>query len=206
MNEAILDDGAHEKQKLLHETLYASFGKRVLASIIDSFVFLPLFYLSDYNYNSWKSFSLELLFTFLIPIVYRIIMEWKYGATIGKMATKLKVVDYQFNSISFVQSVKRFSIYSLSYLFSLLSSIAIFYHPEFYEVSGEEMEFLFETDVYWIYLTAILLLNGFTVSFVLMTKKKQALHDFVAQTYCVNKNDWLNWQEIDGLLTTESSA
>lgn len=158
------------------------------------------------NYDTWKLFSLELIFTFLIPIVYRIIMEWKYGATIGKMATKLKVVDYQFNPISFVQSVKRFSIYFLSYLFSLLSSIAIFSHPEFYQVSGEAMAFLFETDIYWIYLTLMLLPNLFTAGFVLITKKKQTLHDFIAQTYCVNKNDWLNWQEIDGLLTTESST
>ena len=132
-------------------------------------------------------------------------MEWKYGATLGKMLTKLKVVDYDLNSISFEQSVKRFSIYFLSYFFSLLSSIAIFSHPEFYQVSGEDMEFLFETDLYWIYLMAILLLNLFTASFVFITKKKQGLHDFIAKTYCVNKNDWLNLKGIDELLTSEST-
>lgn len=203
MNQAVLDDGQHDEQTLLHDALYASFGKRILASLIDGLAFLPLIYLSDYNYEVWKLFSLEILITFLIPITYRIIMEWKYGATLGKMFMKLQVVDYQLNPISFVQSIKRYSIYFMIAIFSLLSVLAIFRHPEFYEVSGEAMEFLFETEEYWICLIVMLLLELLTVGFVLITKKKQTLHDLIAKTYCVNKNDWLNLQQIDEVLNKE---
>jgi uncharacterized RDD family membrane protein YckC len=203
MNQAVLDDGEHEKQKVLHETLYASFGKRVLATIVDCLVFIPIYYISDYNYNSWKLLSLDLFLTIFIPVTYRIIMEWKYGATIGKMVAKLRVVNYELKPISFIQSVKRFSVYFLTYSFSVISTITLFYHPEFYQVSGDEMEFLFETDAYLICLAGIILPSIITAGFVLVADKKQALHDFIAQTYCVNQSDWQNLQEIEELLTTE---
>jgi uncharacterized RDD family membrane protein YckC len=202
MNQVVLDDGEHEKRKVLHETLYAPFGKRVLASMVDTLVFIPIYCISDYNYNSWKLFSLDLFLTIFIPVVYRIVMEWKYGATIGKMVLKLRVVNYQLKPISFIQSVKRFSIYFLTYSFAVISSIFLFYHPEFYQVSGDEMDFLFETDVYLICLAGMVLPNTITAIFVLIADKKQALHDFIAQTYCVNQSDWQYLQQIDEILTT----
>lgn len=197
MNQEVLDD---EQREILNHTLYASFGKRVLASLIDGLIFIPIYYIADYNYNSWKLFSLDLFLTIFIPVVYKIIMEWKYSGTIGKLVLKLRVLDYELRPISFIQSLKRFSIYFLSYFFSVMSTITVFYHPQFYQVSGEAMEFLFEDDVYLVYLMAMLLSNIFTVSFVFFTKKKQALHDLIAQTYCVNQSEWLNLKQLDEIL------
>ena len=204
MNQAILDDETHRKQKASNPLLYASFGKRTLAAMIDGFIFIPTYMIADHNYESWKSLPLDLLLTIFIPVVYKIIMEWKYGGTIGKILMKLTLVDQQLNPISFTQSLKRFSIYFLTYSFSVISTLAIFGHPEFQQVSGEEMEFLFETDIYWICLASIFFLNLLTVSFVLLTKKKQALHDLIAQTYCVNKINLFNLQEIDEMLNEGS--
>jgi uncharacterized RDD family membrane protein YckC len=203
MDQAVLDDEEHKKREMSNEMLYASFGKRVLASLIDGLIFIPTYCLAEYNYNTWKLLPLELLLTILLPIVYKIVTEWQYGATLGKLIMKLKIVDTELNSISFIQSLKRFSIYFLSYFFSVMSTIAVFYHPEFYQVSGEEMEFLFETDIHWILLTMIFLVNFFTIIFVLGTKKRQTLHDLIAQTYCVNEKELLNLQELDELLAVE---
>ena len=70
---------------------YASFWERVGASLIDFLIFIPVYGLSYYNSMSMKSLPLAIILS-LAYLVYKIYMEGKSGATIGKRAMKIKVV------------------------------------------------------------------------------------------------------------------
>lgn len=201
IEEGILDDEFKRKKKIIRDMLYASFPRRVAAFFIDVMVFIPIYWLSEQNMNVWKSLSIDFMLTIVIPIAYKIIMEWKYGATIGKFLMKIRVVNYKLESISLYDSIKRFSLYFFSYLSSFIFSCLVFSNPAFSELSYDSLNFFIESNsFYWPNLLIIFFINLSTCSFVLFSKNKQALHDFIAKTYCVNKNDLLNLKEVNKIL------
>lgn len=98
---------------------YATFGQRVLASLIDSFLlfvymfFFVLIFLSD-SYNSEDSAS---LWGFIFGLAYKAGMESSIiQGTLGKKAMGIKVVDLQGNRISFPRALGRFFATYLSAL------------------------------------------------------------------------------------------
>ena len=85
-----------ENNSSQEEIKYAGFGIRLLAVIIDGFVTSPIGILIVYNFLVIKSFPLMILTT-ILSALYKPLMEWRYGATVGKMTLKLKVID-EFNN------------------------------------------------------------------------------------------------------------
>jgi uncharacterized RDD family membrane protein YckC len=80
--------------KAIH-TKYKTFWRRFFAGIIDTIVLSPL-WIFDYLFLD-KGGSMQLVVSttlnIVIPYSYSIWMTGKYGATLGKMAAKLKVLD-----------------------------------------------------------------------------------------------------------------
>jgi len=63
-----------------------------------------------------------------IKIIYQSFFIWYYGATLGKMAAKIKVIDFNhFGKVSFAQSVLRASGRILSESFFYLGFILAYY-------------------------------------------------------------------------------
>jgi uncharacterized RDD family membrane protein YckC len=96
---------------VIDEASYATFGQRVLALLIDSFLlfvymlFFVFVFLSD-SYNSEGSAS---LWGFIFGLAYKAGMESStIQGTLGKKAMGIKVVDLQGNRISFLRSLGRF--------------------------------------------------------------------------------------------------
>ncbi len=71
---------------------YSTFGQRFLALLVDGLVLAPFLLVDFYNKTTWKSLAL-LMIVFIIMLVYKPFMEAKYGATLGKMALGLTVVN-----------------------------------------------------------------------------------------------------------------
>ncbi|MCD6385696.1 RDD family protein, partial [Candidatus Sumerlaeota bacterium] len=90
-----MSDLIHTSEGASEQTIYefrpAGFWIRVVATLVDFIVFIPVVALSFYAISS-KSLFLTLLL--ILPgVLYKPLMEAFYGATLGKMACGLRVVD-----------------------------------------------------------------------------------------------------------------
>lgn len=185
MSNDILDNDLHSSPPELESVRYAGFRVRVGASLIDSVVLLPLVGLNYYNSLNTKSLALALLVA-LGSAVYKPLMEYRYGATVGKMAVKIKVVNYNLQAITLEQTLIRYLPWLLSVVITMMASIAIFQTPGFMEATdvmayGE----LVQSTSYmkWMQFASwIVPISAFGMVF---SPYRQAVHDQLAKTFCI---------------------
>jgi len=166
---------------------WAGFWIRVAASLIDFMVYIPVMALSMYNINSIKNLPLQLLLTLILGI-YKPLMEYKFGATLGKMGVGIKVVDLNFNRISALQAIKRYFPWLISHIISIYGTIVLFQHPDFLSTTNWIEVGNLQNDILSKGLnyagSGITLVSCLVVAF---TATKQGLHDMLAETYCIYK-------------------
>lgn len=164
---------------------YASFWARVGASLLDTLIFIPLIALNIYNSLSLKSLLLFLLIS-LISLLYKPTMEFIYGASLGKMIVKLKVIGEEGEKISLQQSVIRNIFFILVGVLSFLSGLYLFLEPDFqsirsfleFSAAQEESPYALITQIMnFVFLISCL--------FVAFRDNRQALHDSMAGTYVI---------------------
>jgi uncharacterized RDD family membrane protein YckC len=186
MSDAPLDEVLfnHNQQKVE----YAGFWIRVLASLIDSFVLVPIVLLSFYNMFNLKSIVLMVILV-ILQTIYKPFLEWRYGATLGKMAVKIQVVTDQLGRITMEQAIGRYVPWLISQVLSLITTFLLFNSPEFNDMDGlQEMTVISENlplnDISTVYSFIFILLVGSLV----IDKRKQGVHDKIARTLCIKKN------------------
>lgn len=184
MEQQILDDAQATQQS---EVKWAGFWVRVGASLVDVLVYLPFIGLNFYNLYSLKNLPLQ-LFVDVVFLLYKPIMEYKYGATLGKMAVKIKVVSENFEQITLSQSILRNYPHWLNQLLSIGTAFLLFRHPDFQSADsltsiGQVQKEIVSPMVS----SAISFLAIISWLVVAFTSKKQGLHDMIAKTYCVYK-------------------
>jgi uncharacterized RDD family membrane protein YckC len=155
---------------------YETFGRRVGAAILDSFVLFPV--------------GLGISFVFLligdaapllgsaaaglVSAIYYIFMHYRFGQTVGKMAARVKVLDDSENPINFGQAIIR----SLPQLLAPMFAVS-------FSTAGEPPDG--DSGGFWasmIYgLTALFSVANVIVC--LANEKRRALHDFIAGTIVV---------------------
>lgn len=167
---------------------YAGFWVRFLAAIIDSVAMIPLIALNMFNDFRLKSMMLSLVII-LIGAVYKPLMEGLYGATLGKMAMNLKVVNYENQHITMEQSVFRSLPWIISSFISIMMAITVSHEEmtENIENTIGIVDFIGGLGMWHI----INMVYGFVfigyVGSLIFNAKKQGLHDITARTYCVKK-------------------
>ena len=125
-----------------------------------------------------------MLYQFL-PFIYSIIMHGYYGQTLGKMAMKVKVVDFKTEErITMTQAWLRDCIPLLLMLFSYFSLAVLtngFQNERIITNSGSSLASI-----------VIMIINGLSISWVileivsmLMNEKSRAIHDLIAKTVVV---------------------
>jgi len=194
MSDSVLDANMLRKNEMF---LYASFGKRLLAYIIDALVLIPIIVLDFYNNFSLKSFPLALIIG-LSAVIYKIIMEGSFSATLGKMAVRIKVVDSQKENISFGEAAVRAWPYILGSVFGLVSISMLYNYPEFIEAKVSNLEdYVVYSEIAQEAINPAVSIPISIASFVLYLvtglsmlfhDRKQAIHDRTAKTYVINVN------------------
>jgi uncharacterized RDD family membrane protein YckC len=165
----------------------AGFWIRVGAYIIDSLIFIPIIILSVWNTWHLKS-TVVLVLSSLPGLIYKPFMESFFGATLGKMSCKLKVIDDNGNKLSLFSAYIRFLPFLFSAGVTLAGQLIIFSSPQFQ--SATSMMELAEAqqgnylDVVSYVATAFILIDCVLVAF---TFRKRALHDMMAESFCVYK-------------------
>jgi len=165
------------------------FWIRLLAYILDGIILIPLAVLSTYNMIALKS-PLLMLISSIPAVVYKPFMEAFYGATLGKMAFSLSVVDKDGNRLSLAKAYVRFAPILVVTLFSLLQNYVVFATPGFKEAKtlfdvgqltqGSPLTLLVSLLSYFVIVDCV---------FAAFTNRKRALHDMMAQSYCIRKLD-----------------
>jgi len=165
----------------------AGFWIRVGASIIDSLIFIPIIILSVWNTYSLKN-TVVLILTSLPGLIYKPLMESFYGATLGKMSCKIKVIDDNGRKISLFNAYIRFFPFLLSAGVTLAGQLILFSSPQFQsatswiEISQAQQGSFLVVISYPV--SALVLIDCIVVAF---TFRKRALHDMMAESFCVYK-------------------
>ncbi|WP_416448472.1 RDD family protein [Leeuwenhoekiella sp. A2] len=171
---------------------YAKFWPRAGAYVLDNIVIaLASFTINSINIAQFKSFWLYLLFA-LIAILYKPLMEARYGATLGKMILNLRVTNTQYNSIDYTTSFLR----SLIFIVPPLLYVP-FYYLAFQNADLDQYNAVLEFGnefanayplVEWIgNLSVILLAADVVVLLTDKTKTQSSLHDRIAKTYVIQE-------------------
>jgi uncharacterized RDD family membrane protein YckC len=124
---------------------YASIGKRFVALLLDGLIIgavfmIPIVVISIVVAASsqwgqkpngapgWLMFIILLLY--LVPPIYEIVMIGKYGATVGKMAMKIKVIRPDGSPISYARSTGRYFAKALSGMILYIGFLMAFWDEE----------------------------------------------------------------------------
>ena len=165
----------------------AGFWIRVGASLIDFLIFIPIGLLSTWNTFSLKSTAVLVLIS-LPGLIYKPFMESFFGATLGKMSCKIKVIDDNGKKLSLFSAYIRFFPFLLSAGINLAGQLILFSSPQFQsaksmiEISQAQQVSSLAAVTYSV--TALLLIDCIFITF---TFRKRALHDMMAESFCVYK-------------------
>src|SRR5262245_9971836 len=168
------------------EPKYRTFWRRFWASFIDGFVFWPLGLIDDSVYSHDVSPTLRVgwfFFYSLLPYAYRVGMHSHFGQTLGKMATRVKVLDLSETKLRFQQALLRDSvpilievvgcILGLSVVLQGWSPTNAFSNP-FTWSAAKKLHML--AWVVWLFAEVLILLTN---------DKRRAVHDLIAGSVVV---------------------
>ncbi|NJC26839.1 RDD family protein [Neolewinella antarctica] len=174
---------------------FAGFGVRLGATVIDYLVLLPFIGAVTYFTMFSPNFSM-LALTSILSLLYKPVMEGIYGATVGKMATKIKVVAKENEPITLSQSFLRAAPWLVAGIVGLYFNYLIFQIPgienadgfmeyglivaEHQAEQGTSLNTILQQSIAWLPLVSALVMLG--------NKRKQAAHDLLAETYVVYKD------------------
>ena len=155
--------------------------KRFGAAIIDGIVFLPFVVIENWLFGNTESLAVRMVWTFFLLILtcfYSIFLHYKYGQTIGKWVTGVKVLDIgELKTMSFKQSVIRDSFYLITEILAVLYFTYLFF-------SASQTDNLFE-DYSNFKSYPILIWTLLELITMLTNNKRRAVHDFIAKSVVV---------------------
>ena len=165
----------------------AGFWIRVGAQIVDILVFIPIIILSYWNTFSLKSTAV--LVSISVPgLIYKPLMESFFGATLGKMACGIKVIDGNGNKLSLVGAYVRYFPFLISSGVNLAGQLIMFSSPQFQSAASmmelaqaQQGNFLGPIGTL---VNVLVMIECVVAAF---TFRKRALHDMLAESFCVYK-------------------
>jgi uncharacterized RDD family membrane protein YckC len=169
---------------------YAGFWPRFGASFLDSLLIGAVSMgISYFNIISWKSTPLLILIS-LLTIAYKPVLEYMHGATLGKMALDLKVVNTRFEAPSLGEILSRNAYQILFPLVLLVLTVNVYTDPDFEYVNGfmEYSSFTasFPSIQYVNYVQLfVVLVDGIVF---LADKDNRSLHDKIGHTSVIALN------------------
>jgi len=166
----------------------AGFWVRFGAYIIDALIFTPFGLLSFFNMYKFK--STVLLVAISLPyLFYKPLMESFCGATLGKMACGIKVIDSQGKKLSLLNAYARYLPFLAGAAIGLVNSLVLFSLPEFQ--SAESFMEIAQArqgrtllDIIGIVVNIFVVIECIVAAF---SYRKRALHDMLAESFCVYK-------------------
>jgi uncharacterized RDD family membrane protein YckC len=126
-----------ENSMVSPEMDYAGFWIRVVSTIIDGFVMLPVYILIIYLFSgslfmpgNGSGLLMAKFLQYAVSFLYTTLLIWKYGGTLGLKTMGLKVVNADGSDISYLKSVGRYFAFILSGSILLIGFIIVAFDRE----------------------------------------------------------------------------
>jgi uncharacterized RDD family membrane protein YckC len=182
----------HYRQKQVPlERRYATFGPRFWTAFVDSCVLWPIGLLSSFYLivNIPKPVAAALVVVGnLAWLFYTVLLHARYGQTVGKMVTKVRVVDFRTEGkISSWQAWLREGIPLLLSVGGIVYEISLILNGQLNSKTIANRE-LFDNRWFWLANSVPTLWFFAEVLTMLTNRKRRALHDFIAGTVVVRTN------------------
>jgi uncharacterized RDD family membrane protein YckC len=166
--------------------IYAGFGKRLAANLVDIFVFLPFGIaqvLLTLHSETWTAISSVL--SQVLILAYNIFCHARWGQTLGKRAVGIRVVKVSGERLTWREAVLRSLVDVVLTIFYILRMAPILFpDPE-----AMWLQWVIVFSSLWIIELDIFGQVWFWSELVTMlfNKKKRALHDFIAGTVVIQE-------------------
>jgi len=178
----------HCSEPVAHYARPAGFWIRLGAVIVDGLVFIPFFAL-----GIWALFFLRspwvLALSGLPAFLYKPCMEAFCGATVGKMACGIKVTDAEGKKLSLFTAYIRAFPFLMSEAVNLARRLVLVSSEPFQQAStwieASQVRPVTFLDYVGPLVGFFVLVDCICVAF---TFRKRALHDMLAESYCVYKD------------------
>ncbi|NQZ30855.1 MAG: RDD family protein [Oceanospirillaceae bacterium] len=178
-----------------NKKVYAGFWKRFGAGVVDMLVMLPFMYLTYLLEGLSLVVAMgAVVISSSLYSAYSLFFHYKYGATLGKMATGIKVTLPDGKRIGIREALLRSSVdicFAVLLLTAQMTALSIADFPMLSTLGfTERSEYLLSIYPSWYAKVDIAsLVWVFSELFVLLlNKRKRALHDFIAGTVVINKD------------------
>lgn len=174
--------------------VYAGFWQRFGAGIVDTLVLAPFLYVFYFLESFSISISMMMVvFSSALYSAYTIYFHYKFGATLGKMASKIKVTRPDGSALDLKQATLRSSVDIGFAIFAATAQIIAItnVNQEEYLAAGwfERIDYIAPLLPSWHDLVTI----GSNIwvwselLVLLLNKRKRAIHDFIAGTVVINR-------------------
>jgi uncharacterized RDD family membrane protein YckC len=186
-----MEDVAYEQSIFDEEqrtVLYAGFWERFAALFLDGLVLSPLSFINSYSSGAWYSIGVVVM-TGLVALTYKPIMEYLYGATLGKKAMSIVVTNKAYEKPNLQEAVLRNIIGIMSKIISISFSIYALAGGQFQQIVPVAGSSLFQGLLGYSFVVgsiwALIYIADIIVFFA--DKQNRALHDFIGRTYVIKK-------------------
>lgn len=166
---------------------YVGFWPRFGALFIDGIILIVFNYLLRFPLRELDNNLVVILVTAAIPLFYNLFLEYKYGATLGKMLLKIKIVNYELQPPSISNVILRNIIYMGLQFISLGIELNIFFktQSDSFDFRGFDSFFTPEIIIAFFYSGSVFVIYIIEMIFLLNDPKCRALHDRIGKTYVV---------------------
>jgi|SRR5450432_166990 uncharacterized RDD family membrane protein YckC len=187
-----MNETQQEEESIFPETeiVFAKFWTRLGAYLIDSIIIsvvtLPVTYI---NVTSWKLASFFIL-TSLVELAYKPFMEFKFGATLGKMAVHIRVVGNQFEKVTLTEELKRVSFYLIPGILQSIFTLRIYFNDTLKTITNfnEYNQYVVALNPATVWVVVIVLILFIADVMVFFSNpENRSLHDIYAGTYVIEK-------------------
>lgn len=187
MNEISPDENSiFPEVDIIYSTFWDRFGAFLLDGFIVAVVTLPLTY---FNVTIWKIPWLFVLMG-VFTVGYKPFLEYRYGATWGKMMVGLQVIGHDFGKITLKEELRRVSFYLVPAILEHLFTLVVYYSAAFRSINSynDFNRYLISANpaVLWIDVIVFALILADTITFF-VTRPNRSLHDMYAGTYVIER-------------------
>jgi uncharacterized RDD family membrane protein YckC len=187
-----MDESPKEENSLFPEAdiKFASFGKRFGAALLDGLILVGIFLPITYFNVMTLKIPYIFIVTALVEIIYKPFMEYRFGATLGKMALGIEVVGPKFQRVSFNEEMKRVSFYIVPNFLQFILSVRVYFTSAFlsFKTFDEYNQFIVNTNPSTALLRNLVIFIGVADCITFFTNTQgRSLHDLYGGTYVIEK-------------------
>jgi uncharacterized RDD family membrane protein YckC len=181
------EDSIFPEANIIYSTFWDRLGAYLLDGLFLALATLPLTY---FNIRIWKIPSLFVIIS-LFTVMYKPFLEYRYGATWGKMMVGLQVVGRDFRKITLKEELRRVGFYLIPSILEHLFTLLVYYSTAFQSINNysDFNRYLVSTNpaILWIDGIVFILVVADTITFF-ATHPNRSLHDIYAGTYVIERN------------------